>query len=118
MKRILVRGYVLAAMAFLLLPGEAPGQTSGMPPWPPERIKSMGQPPLIKPYLAGEATWNGDTNQGGGVGIFGLYKDLILPVSGGLGLCSTGSKTRGEMTVPRREGATSRPPRTTFGQPT
>ena len=81
---------MVAAMSFLLLPGEAPGQASETTPLPPERIKSMGQPPLIKPYLAGEATWNGDTEQAGGVGIFGLYKDLILPVSGGLGLSAEG----------------------------
>ena len=86
MKRISRQGCVLAVMAFLLLPDEAPGQTSGTTLLPPEKIKSMGQPPLIKPYLAGELTWNGDTDQAGGVGIFGLYKDLILPVSGGLGL--------------------------------
>ena len=86
MKRIPRQGCVLAVMAFLLLPDEAPGQTSGTTLLPPEKIKSMGQPPLIKPYLAGELTWNGDTDQAGGVGIFGLYKDLILPVSGGLGL--------------------------------
>ena len=60
-------------MAFLLLADEAPGQTSGTTLLPPEKIKSMGQPPLIKPYLAGELTWNGDTDQAGGVGIFGLY---------------------------------------------
>ena len=50
----------------------------------------MGQPPLIKPYVAGEVTWNGDLDQTGGVGVFGLYKDLVLPVSGALGLSAEG----------------------------
>ena len=77
MKRILIRERVLCALALLLLPGVGLAQTGGATPRPPERIKSMGQPPLIKPYLAGELTWNGDQDQTGGVGIFGLYKDLI-----------------------------------------
>lgn len=74
----------------LLFPGVGLCQSTDASLLPPEKIKSMGQPPLIKPYLAGEFTWNGDTNETGGVGIFGLYKDLILPVSGGLGLSAEG----------------------------
>ncbi len=90
MKRILMRERVLCALALLMLPAAGVAQITGATPRPPERIKSMGQPPLIKPYLAGELTWNGDQDQTGGVGIFGLYKDLILPVSGGLGLSAEG----------------------------
>ena len=59
-------------------------------PLPPERVKSMGQPPLIKPYLSGQFTWNGKTDESGGAGIVGLYKDLVLPVSGALGVSAEG----------------------------
>ena len=51
----------------------------------------MGQPPLIKPYVAGTFTWGrGVENRLGGVGIAGIYKDLVLPVSGAFGLSVEG----------------------------
>ena len=51
----------------------------------------MGQPPRIKPYLAGAFAWNREADaSNGGQGVLGLYKDLIVPVSGGLGLSLEG----------------------------
>ena len=47
----------------------------------------MGQPPLLKPYLAGSFTWNREgEDRMGGVGVVGLYKDLVLPISGAFGV--------------------------------
>lgn len=63
-----------------------PGGSDALP-----TIKSMGQPPLIKPYLGGTVTWGRDGDDRlGGVAIAGLYKDLMLPVSGALGLSAEG----------------------------
>jgi len=59
-------------------------------PLPPEKAKSMGLPPLWKPYAAGQFTWNGKTDEPGGAGIVGLYKDLVLPLSGALGISAEG----------------------------
>lgn len=57
----------------------------------PPIVKSMGQPPLVKPYVAGTVTWSRDgQSRMGGVGIAGLYKDLVLPVSGAFGLAVEG----------------------------
>jgi hypothetical protein len=90
MNSVLSRTLVLAVVIGLAAPSMAPGQTTAAPPLPPEAIKSMGQPPTIKPYLAGQLTWNGKTDQVGGLGVAGLYKDLVLPVSGGLGISAEG----------------------------
>jgi hypothetical protein len=73
-----------------LLPTMAVGQVTDSSPLPAEAIKSMGQPPLFKPYVAGEFTYNGRSDQAGGVGVVGVYKDLILAVSGGLGVSAEG----------------------------
>ncbi len=78
------------AAVIALLPAVATAQTGEAPVLPPEAAKSMGQPPRFKPYVSGEFTWNGKTDQAGGVGIAGIYKDLVLPVSGGLGLSAEG----------------------------
>jgi hypothetical protein len=40
---------------------------------PPLTFKSLGQPPLFKPYVAGSLTWNREGEDGlGGVGVAGL----------------------------------------------
>jgi hypothetical protein len=92
MKALRVR-VALPGVAGLLL-ASAPTLAQAPPrptaPLPPEKAVSMGQPPLIKPYLSGQYTWNGKTNESGGAGIFGLYKDLVLPVSGALGVSAEG----------------------------
>jgi hypothetical protein len=57
----------------------------------PQAFKSMGQPLLIKPYLAGSLTWNREGEERlGGVGVAGLYKDLVLPISGAFGVSAEG----------------------------
>lgn len=57
----------------------------------PPTIKSMGQPPLIKPFVGGTLTWSRDgQNRVGGIGIAGLYKDLMLPLSGAFGFSVEG----------------------------
>ncbi|MCG6927778.1 MAG: hypothetical protein LJF30_21040 [Acidobacteria bacterium] len=92
MKTLFVRVCVLCVAGLLLATGPVLAQGPPRPttPLPPEAAKSMGQPPLFKPYLAGQFTWNRETDQSGGAGIAGIYKDLVLPVSGALGVSAEG----------------------------
>jgi phosphatidylserine/phosphatidylglycerophosphate/cardiolipin synthase-like enzyme len=53
-------------------------------------IRSMGQPPLWKPYLAGELTWNRQAERTGGLGVLGVHKDLMNPMIGALSLSGEG----------------------------
>ena len=51
----------------------------------------MGQPLVLKPYVAGTMNWNRwDGSQLGAVGIAGVYRDLVLPVSGAFGVSVEG----------------------------
>jgi hypothetical protein len=73
-------GVLLALMACPALSWAQPGPAKSPPPL---TFKSLGQPPLFKPYVAGSLTWNREGEERlGGVGIAGLYKDLVLPISG------------------------------------
>ncbi len=91
MNSLSFRAGLLCLLAAGLLPVAAVAQTEPPGLRLPEEVKSMGQPPVFKPYMAGEVTWIREGEERtGGLGIVGLYKDLILPVSGGLGLSAEG----------------------------
>jgi hypothetical protein len=54
-------------------------------------FKSLGQPWRLKPYVAGSLTWNREgQDRLGGAGVVGLYKDLVLPLSGAFGVSAEG----------------------------
>ena len=53
-------------------------------------IRSMGQPPLWKPYAAGSFTWNREDDRTGGLGVVGIHKDLMNPMFGAIGLGGEG----------------------------
>ena len=91
MKPLVSRIGLCALLVAAVLPGAALAQTEPPGLRLPEEVKSMGQPPRFKPYVAGEVTWirEGEEHTGG-LGVFGLYKDLILPVSGGFGISAEG----------------------------
>jgi hypothetical protein len=80
----------------LLAAGAAPLWAQTEPPAVPTAAtpvayKSMGQPWLYKPYAAGSMTWNREGEERlGGVGVAGVYKDLVLPISGAFGLSAEG----------------------------
>jgi hypothetical protein len=82
------RGAALAT----LLAASAPGWAQPAPaPTPPLTFKSLGQPWRFKPYLAGSLTWNREGEERfGGVGVAGLYKDLVLPIAGAFGVSAEG----------------------------
>ena len=90
--RAAARFRVLVFLMALPGAGGTAAQTVGLGEGdPPRAVKSMGQPPLMKPYVAGTVTWSRDgENRTGGVGIAGLYKDLGLPLSGAFGLSVEG----------------------------
>ena len=78
-------------------PGAAPGDRHrpdrpARPPRPAEEVKSMGQPPRFKPYLAGRARLEPRGEDAtGGYGVVGaLQGPDRAPVSGGLGLAVEG----------------------------
>jgi hypothetical protein len=82
----------LAAVLLLAcLPAGLRAQPDEAPSERPMTFRSMGQPPLVKPYLAGSLTW---TREGedrlGGVGVAGLYKDLVMPLTGAFGVSAEG----------------------------
>jgi hypothetical protein len=82
---------VVGVLALGLPPDPGRAQTADPTPHAAEKIKSMGQPLKIKPYLAGEFAWNREEPETtGAYGVAGLYKDLVLPISGGLGLSLEG----------------------------
>jgi hypothetical protein len=73
---------VLFLLAFAGAPAGSQPIAADAPPGP-ELVRSMGQPLVLKPYLAGTMNWNRwDGSQLGAVGIAGVYRDLVLPVSG------------------------------------
>ncbi|HYN02574.1 MAG TPA: hypothetical protein VE359_09020 [Vicinamibacteria bacterium] len=81
-------GVLLALMACPALSWAQPGPATTPPPL---TFKSLGQPPIFKPYLAGSLTWNREGEERlGGVGVVGLYKDLVLPISGAFGVSAEG----------------------------
>ena len=81
-------GVLLALLACPALSWAQPGPATTPPPL---TFKSLGQPPLFKPYVAGSLTWNREGEERlGGVGVVGLYKDLVLPISGAFGLSAEG----------------------------
>ena len=66
-------------------------QPTADPPPPPLTFKSLGQPWRLKPYVAGSMTWNREGGERlGGIGVAGLYKDLVLPISGAFGVSAEG----------------------------
>ena len=86
----------MAPAACALLLGLAGAPATGQPvaadpPKGPELVRSMGQPLVLKPYLAGTMNWSRwDGSQLGAVGIAGVYRDLVLPVSGAFGVSVEG----------------------------
>jgi hypothetical protein len=87
------REYARGAALATLLAASAPGwaQPAPAPAPPPLTFKSLGQPWRFKPYLAGSLTWNREGEERfGGVGVAGLYKDLVLPISGAFGFSAEG----------------------------
>ena len=84
-------GLVALILAVALPSGEALAEDLGTPAGPLEPVKSMGQPLRIKPYLAASLAWTpeGETSVGG-LATAGLYKDLVLPLTGLLGLSGEG----------------------------
>jgi len=81
-----------AALATLLAgPSLVWAQPAPAPTPHPLTFKSLGQPPLLKPYVAGSLTWNREGEERlGGVGVAGLYKDLVLPIAGAFGVSAEG----------------------------
>ena len=77
---------LLASSPAALWAQEPPASTPA-----PLTFKSLGQPPLIKPYVAGSLTW---TREGegslGGAFVAGLYKDLFMPIAGAFGVSAEG----------------------------
>jgi len=81
-------GVLLALLACPALSWAQPGPATTPPPL---TYKSLGQPPLFKPYVAGSLTWNREDGERlGGAGVVGLYKDLVLPISGAFGVSAEG----------------------------
>lgn len=72
----------IAAAGFQLgLAGSASGEDAVSPPiWPGEPIRSMGQPPIWKPYGGAAFTFGGGA-RGTSVHV-GVYKDLLPAVAG------------------------------------
>ena len=58
----------------------------------PADHRALGQPWLHKPYAAGSLTWNREGAEArlGGIGVVGVYKDLVMPLSGALGVSAEG----------------------------
>jgi hypothetical protein len=81
-----------AALATLLAgPSFVWAQPAPAPTPPPLTFKALGQPWRFKPYMAGSLTWNREGEERfGGVGVAGLYKDLVLPISGAFGVSAEG----------------------------
>jgi len=90
--RTLFRGIGLSgALALSVVPGVALAQANEPKPHAAEKVKSMGQPLRLKPYVAGEFAWNrGEVDNTGAYAVAGVYKDLAVPMSGGLGLSLEG----------------------------
>ncbi len=80
----------LAALVAWSLAAGAPAQEPSTNDAAPAPIRSMGQPPLWKPYLAGSFTWNREADRTGGVGVLGIHKDLMNPMIGAFGLSGEG----------------------------
>jgi hypothetical protein len=84
------KGAVRLALPLLLAAAPAAAQAPLDAP-APATFRSLGQPPRFKPYVAGSLTWNReDAERLGGVGVVGVYKDLVLPISGAFGLSAEG----------------------------
>jgi hypothetical protein len=82
----------IGAMALVLtVPSATLAQAPPAADAPPQVHESLGQPWLLKPYLAGSLTWKREgEDRLGGVGVVGLYKDLVLPISGAFGVSAEG----------------------------
>jgi hypothetical protein len=80
-----------ALVALMACPALSWAQPAPATTPPPLTFKSLGQPLLLKPYVAGSLTWNREGEERlGGVGVVGLYKDLVLPISGAFGVSAEG----------------------------
>ncbi len=76
---------LVAALAPAARAADSPGV-----PAAPAAVRSMGQPPRWKPYVAGSFTWNREAHRTGGVGVLGIHKDLMNPMVGAFGLSGEG----------------------------
>jgi phosphatidylserine/phosphatidylglycerophosphate/cardiolipin synthase-like enzyme len=80
-----------ATFALACTPATLGAQTAPPREQLPPVYKSLGQPWTLKPYAAGSFTWNREgADHPGGVGILGIYKDLVLPLSGAFGVSAEG----------------------------
>ncbi len=81
----------LAGAASALAQPEPPASGPGAAAVP-GAYRTLGQPWLHKPYAAGSFAWNreGGAARLGGIGVVGLYKDLVMPLSGAFGLSAEG----------------------------
>jgi hypothetical protein len=75
----------------LACPALAPAEPAPAPPPPSPTFKSLGLPPRLKAYVAGSLTWSREGGERiGGVGIVGLYKDLVFPPLSPFGVSAEG----------------------------
>jgi hypothetical protein len=85
------RALLALSCSLLAAPAALRAQEPAATATPPPTFKSLGQPWLLKPYVAGSLTWNREgEDRLGGVGVAGLYKDLVLPISGAFGVSAEG----------------------------
>jgi hypothetical protein len=85
------RALLALSCSLLAAPAALRAQAPPATATPAQAFKSLGQPWLVKPYVAGSLTWNREGEERlGGVGVAGLYKDLVLPISGAFGLSAEG----------------------------
>ncbi len=81
----------LAVLGGLASSGALWAQGEATAPLPAREFRSLGQPPPLKPYVAGSLTWNREAGDRlGGIGVAGLYKDLVMPLSGAFGVSAEG----------------------------
>ena len=81
-------GLLVVSVAVLAWPSRVAAQNADDPLAP---VRSMGKPPVWKPFAGGYYALDrsGETNHGGGGAYFGLYKDL-MPSIVGIGLSAEG----------------------------
>jgi hypothetical protein len=82
---------MLFALACLAGPCPAFAQSAGTPFDPLTPVRSMGKPPVWKPFTGGyyQLDRSGDVNRHGGAAYLGVYKDL-MPSIVGMGLSGEG----------------------------
>lgn len=94
LRRALTLLLPLTALAMpIRLPAQLPPDTGGAPApalIKTARITSLGQPPRLKPYLAGMLDWTRDSDPArvGGDLTAGVYRDILNPMIGALGIAA------------------------------